>query len=143
MGHFVRIIALIAEEDHAGEGFPADAARAGVLAGEEIAITKTFAPGLVSTIVIFAVVMIELPRTVAAHKANAHPEKDQKNDDERQTGNAKSLLAPGHSVPKNLAQKPRRDEARADENHHERNRFQLGAFRRAGRGAVFGSGVSG
>ena len=48
MGHFVRIIALIAEEDHAGEGFPADAARAGVLAGEEIAITKTIAPGLVS-----------------------------------------------------------------------------------------------
>ena len=83
---------------------------------------------LVSTIVIFAVVMIELPRTAAAHKANAHPEKDQKNDDERATGNAKSLLAAGHSVPKNLAQKPRRDEARADENHHERNRFQLGAF---------------
>ena len=87
-------------------GVGAAAARAGVLAGEEIAITKTFLAALIFVIIIAD---FKLPRTVAAHKANAHPEKDQNNDDERATGNAKSLLAAGHSVPPGLANVEQKD----------------------------------
>ena len=107
MGQFVRL---------AGDGVPAAAAaaaRAGVLAGEEIAITKTLAAFLVTTNVSFA--GFKLPRTAAAHKANAHPEKDQNNDDQRATGNEKSLLAAGHSVPHALAQMEQKDAKAIDD----------------------------
>ena len=106
MGQFVRL---------AGHGVPAAAAaaaRAGVLAGEEIAITKTFLAALIFVIIIAD---FKLPRTVAAHKANAHPEKDQNNDDQRATGNAKSLLAAGHSVPHALAQMEQKDAKAIDD----------------------------
>jgi hypothetical protein len=103
------------------------AARAGVLAGEEIAITKTFAvrispPVLSHTILshmwpfhICCFADVKLLRTSAAHKANAHPEKDQNNDDQRATGNAKSLLAAGHSVPHALAQMEQKDAKAIDD----------------------------